>query len=299
MLSRSLVLRSVIWISAVAAILAVPKFASAQVGGVAVDAEGVLRAKTFAELGGALTNQQIAALRAGLNTKVAKPSTLRYISLKHLERAIRGKSGSITDDMRYLAGLTRVKYVFLYPDSGDIVIAGPAEGWITDPAGRAIGATTGRPVLRLEDLCVALRAFPSSGKVTRMIGCSIDPTREGQEAYNKFVRSIGSNLDPRDTQRVEMIAEGMRNAKGLQTISVNGVSPKTHLAMVMVEADYRMKLIGIGLEQTPRQVKLKSFVDRAARRWARRVWPAGSSRPTTNVSARRPTAAPWNSSATA
>ena len=44
-------------------------------------------------------------------------------------------------------------------------------------------------------------------------------------------------------------------------MSVNGVSPKTHFAQVLVEADYRMKLIGIGLEKPP--VRLVSYVDRA------------------------------------
>ena len=37
--------------------------------------------------------------------------------------------------------------------------------------------------------------------------------------------------------------------------------PKTHFAQVLVEADYRMKLIGIGLEQPP--VRMVSYVDRA------------------------------------
>jgi hypothetical protein len=260
MLSR-LVVRRVIWTAALAAMLAAPKFAWAQIGGVAVDAEGVVRLKSAADQSGLLSKQQQAAVRAGLNTKAAKKSPIRYYSLKHLEQAIRDHNGSVTDEMRNLAGLLRIRYVFFYPDSGDIVIAGPAEGWTTDPVGRVIGISSGRPVIRLEDLCVALRAFPPSGKVTRMIGCSIDPTQEGLKAYERFVRSIGSSLDPRDTQRVEMVAEGMRNAKGLQSISVNGVSPKTHFAMVMVEADYRMKLIGIGLEKPP--VKLVSFVDRA------------------------------------
>jgi hypothetical protein len=48
----------------------------------------------------------------------------------------------------------------------------------------------------------------------------------------------------------------------MHSISVNGVSPKTHFAQVMVEADYRMKLIGIGLERPP--VRLVSYVDRAS-----------------------------------
>ena len=262
MLSRGLVMRRVILMAVLAAAMAAPKIVFAQAaGGVAVDAAGVVQLKSTADQSGRLTKEQQAAARAGLNTQAAKRSTMRYISLKHLEKAIREKNGAITDEMRYLAGLLRVHYVFFYPDSGDIVIAGPAEGWTTDPAGRVVGISSGRPVIRLDDLCVALRAFPPSGSATRLIGCSIDPTQEGEAAYNRFVRSIGSSLDPRDTQRVEFVAEGMRNSKGLQTVTVNGVSPKTHFAMVMVEADYRMKLIGIGLERPP--VKLVSFVDRA------------------------------------
>ena len=192
MLSRGLVLRRVFWMSAVVAALAAPRLANAQLGGVAVDAEGVVRLKSTADQTGALTKQQQAALRAGLNTKAAKKSPIRYISLKHLEQAIREHNGALTDEMRYLAGLLRIHYVFFYPDSGDIVIAGPAEGWTSDPAERIVGISSGRPVIRLEDLCVALRAFPPGGKVTRLIGCSIDPTKEGLKAYEQFVRSVGS-----------------------------------------------------------------------------------------------------------
>jgi hypothetical protein len=58
-----------------------------------------------------------------------------------------------------------------------------------------------------------------------------------------------------------MIAEGVRSSLGLQKVRVDGVSPKTHFAQVLVEADYRMKLIGIGLETPP--VKFASYIDRA------------------------------------
>jgi hypothetical protein len=53
----------------------------------------------------------------------------------------------------------------------------------------------------------------------------------------------------------------MRNSRGLDLVRVDGVSPKTHFARVAVEADYRMKLIGIGLERPP--IRLVSYVDRA------------------------------------
>ena len=229
--------------------------------GVAVDAAGVVQAEIDRRPKRPAHQAAAGRRRAGLNTQAAKPSTMRYISLKHLEKAIREKNGAITDEMRYLAGLLRVRYVFFYPDSGDIVIAGPAEGWTTDPAGRIVGIASGRPVIRLDDLCVALRAFPPSGSDTQLIGCSIDPTKEGLAAMQQFLRSIGSDADPRNAQRTQFIVEGLQSNLGLQTVTVNGVSPKTHFAVVMVEADYRMKLIGIGLEKPP--VKLVSWVDRA------------------------------------
>ncbi len=261
MLSRGLVLRRVLWLAVLATATAAPKIVFAQAAGVAIDAAGVVQLKSTADESGRLTKEQQAAVRAGLNTKAAKISKVRCISLKHLEKAIRDNNGALTDEMLYLAGLLRVRYVFFYPDSGDIVIAGPAEGWTTDPAGRVVGISTGRPVIRLDDLCVALRAFPPSGSATKLIGCSIDPTKEGLAAMQRFLRSIGSNADPRDAQRTQFIVEGLQSNLGLQRVTVNGVSAKTHFAVAMVEADYRMKLIGIGLERPP--VKLVSWVDRA------------------------------------
>ena len=47
---------------------------------------------------------------------------------------------------------------------------------------------------------------------------------------------------------VRQIAMGMKESLGMQTISIRGVPATTHFAQVLVEADYRMKLIGIGLE---------------------------------------------------
>ena len=42
-----------------------------------------------------------------------------------------------------------------------------------------------------------------------------------------------------------------RNALGTREVVVFGISPATHLAHVLVEADYRMKLIACGLEPPP------------------------------------------------
>lgn len=227
-------------------------------GGVAVDAEGVLRLKVTGDQGGRLNNEQIGAANASHNTKAANHSNLRKISLNRLEQVIIDKQGVVSDEMRYLAGLLRVRYVFFYPETKDIVIAGPAEGWTTDAAGRVVGSRSGRSIVQLQDLIVALKAFPAGGQPTRLIGCSIDPTTEGLAAMQRFLRSVGSSATPSDTQ---YIVSGLQTNLGLQTITVNGVSPKTHFAQVLVEADYRMKLIGIGLEKPP--VRLVSYVDRA------------------------------------
>jgi len=237
-----------------------PSSALAQTqAGVVVDAKGVLEVKTFVDPGGTLTRQRAAAARAALDAKVANYSKLRKVSLNRLEQAIRDNQGNLTDQMRYLAGLLRVRYVFYYPETKDIVVAGPAEGWMTDLSGRVVGITTGRPVVQLQDLVVALRAFPPDGRRTPVIGCSIDPTEEGLANMQRFLRSVGVHATPADTGH---IVEGLRTSLGYHTVSVQGVSPRTRFAQILVEADYRMKLIGIGLEQPP--VRLVSYVERAS-----------------------------------
>jgi len=173
-----------------------------------------------------------------------------------LEKSILDHHGVLTDEMRYVAGLQRVQYVFYYPESKDIVLAGPAEGWAADPSGRTVGVTTGRPVVQLQDLVAALRAFPPGGDKTPMISCSIDPTQEGLASMQNFLRS--NRPDPSNPQ---VFAESLRNSLGRQVVTIAGISPKTHFAQVLVEADYRMKLIGIGLERPP--VRLVSYVERA------------------------------------
>jgi len=249
-----------VWLlAAVAVVLYVPSLATAQgQAGVAVDAQGVLRTKIFADPGGMLTRQRIAAAKAALSPEVVAYSPIRKFSLNRLERIIAQRKGVPTDEMRYLAGLQRVKYVFFLPDSKDLVIAGPAEGWVTLPSGRVVGIKTGRPVVQLQDLVVALRAYPPNESGTGLIGCSIDPTAEGLAAMQRFLRT----LRPQPTNAfAQYTASGLRTSLGLQNVTINGVSPKTHFAQVLVEADYRMKLIGIGLEQPP--IRLVSYVERA------------------------------------
>ncbi len=221
----------------------------------------MLRLQHFPDPGGQLTKKRIAEARANLNPDVAKSSPLRKVSINRLEAAVReqlAKNQPPTEEMQFLAGLTRLRYVFYYPETKDIVLAGPAEGWAPDPANRICGIDSGRPVLQLQDLIVALRAFPPSEQKSPAIVVSIDPTPEGLTRMQEFLRRIGSHATPADT---ETIVNGLRTNLGMQNIRVGGVKANTHFAQVLLECDYRMKLIGIGAEKPP--VRIVSYVDRA------------------------------------
>jgi hypothetical protein len=229
--------------------------------GVAVDANGILRRLTTNDPTGLLSRQRIEEARATLGSDVARPSKLRKVSLTRLARLIKQAidAGYGPDEaMKHLAGLTRIQYIFYYPETQDIVLAGPAEGWIEDNAGRIVGIESGQPVLELQDLIVALRTFPPAAKSNPVVFCSIDATPEGLSRMQQFRSQIGRTIRPNDEQ---FIVEGLRESLGRQVITLGGIPSTTHFAQVMVEADYRMKLIGIGLEQPP--ARFKSYIDLA------------------------------------
>jgi hypothetical protein len=260
--------------------IGVPPLAHAQIGGgggdtigggstsgVAVDADGVLRRVMETDATGELAQQRAQEAIARLDRNIAKTSPLRKVSLTRLERILKERlaGGQSADDaMRNLAGITQLEYVFCYPETGDIVIAGPAEAWAEAPSGRMMGIETGRPVLELQDLIVALRAFPPGTENKKpFIYCSIDPTEEGLSRMHQFLHELGGRIGnpAQNPGQEQFIVNGLRERLGMQVITVGGISPKTHFAQVLVEADYRMKLIGIGLEQPP--VRLTSYVERA------------------------------------
>lgn len=232
--------------------------------GVQVDAQGVLRSYAVADPGLDRARRQavIDALPGDLRSAVP----LRKVALSRLESELAKRLADgrgVPDELAKLAGLTRVQYVFVYPAEGDtpgeVVLAGPAEPWFTDAVGRVRGTETGAPIVLLEDLAAAIRCFAPGQPQDRLVGCSIDPKPEGLAAMQKFLQQTG-RVNPK--AGVDQIVGGMKEALGTQVVSVQGVSPATHFAQVMVEADYRMKLIGIGLEPAP--VKMKSWIDLAS-----------------------------------
>ncbi|MGN6547479.1 MAG: DUF1598 domain-containing protein [Aureliella sp.] len=226
--------------------------------GVEIDADGILRIRQSDPRVNAM---RAMAARQELPPNLATPSRMRKVSLTRLEKAVadalaRGEQPERA--MLALAGLTRLEYVMLYPEEGEIVIAGPAEGFASDSTGRVVGIESGRPTLLLEDLVVALRAFPAEGDSSNVISVSIDPTKEGLARMQATIRQFGGAFQ--GPQQIPVIANALRQSLGLQTVSIRGISPNTHFAHVLTEADYRMKLIVIGLE--PPNVPLITYVAR-------------------------------------
>lgn len=232
--------------------------------GIAVDADGVLATKVVRDLGGRRRAELRRAALAGLPGEVRKAAPIRFVSLAGLDAELQ-RLAAIGEPpppvLTRLAGLTRIQFAFCLPDEGDIVIAGPAEGWVEGLAGHPVGLESGRPVLLLEDLAAALRVFPKDlGRARPFVGCTIDPNPKSLQALTEFQRTIPRAVANNQRQRVSAyVARGTTQALGDANIRVFGVSPRTHFASVLVEADYCMKRIGIGLEPPP--TKMVTFVD--------------------------------------
>jgi hypothetical protein len=194
---------------------------------------------------GKLARLRAAAL-APVPAELAATAATRRVSLRGLEAAIRESMNAgreLPDEVRFLAGLQQIQYVLVYPECEDIVLVGPGEGWKVDARGNVVGVRTGRPVLLLDDLLVALRT--ARGAAQQAISCSIDPTSEGLQRLQAHVNTLRTIGNPVQT------AHGIEEALGPQQVSITGVPPTSHFARVMVAADYRMKRLAMGFEPAP------------------------------------------------
>jgi hypothetical protein len=218
--------------------------------GVYVDPNGLMRQLKKEEMSGALDSLARRARSADINEDMARSSNLRLVSLKRLERAVadRLEAGRpVLETMQQLAGLTQIKYIFVYVDDagargGEIVIAGPAEGWKYDEAGRSVGRDSGRPLLELDDLVVVLRTFAPGGQAE--FGCSINTRDANLKSVKEFVEASNAG-GPLGPGQLSKWLKELRSRLGLQDVVVTGVPANTHVAQVLVEADYRMKLVGV------------------------------------------------------
>lgn len=215
--------------------------------GVYVDAVGLLKRLPVREGGRDLAALRQRSWESSGNRDVRKSASLRKVSLTRLEREAqlrRAFGQQPTETMQLLAGLQRVKYVFVYPEKGEVVIAGPAGDWRTDAEGRQVSVAGNEPVLHLDDFVVVLRnAKEHGGRFT----CSITPRRENLAAAQAFLNESAKHpIKPE--QRTKWLGQ-VRDKVGKQAIEVDGLDPRTRVARIIVEADYRMKLVGMGLEE--------------------------------------------------
>jgi len=217
--------------------------------GVLVDTQGFMRTKVKEELAGELSGLRARSAAKARQENVRRESRLRMVSLPRLEKQVQLRLAAgrrPSDEMLVLAGLRRIEYVFVYPESGDLVLAGPASDWRTDGEGRIVGSDTGEPVVRLDDLVVVFRH--TLGDRQERFGCLITPRQENLAHVQEFLKA-SSQRPIRSPQERKAWLDELRAQLGTQDIEVYGIDARTRAARVMVEADYRMKLVGMGLEK--------------------------------------------------
>ena len=212
-----------------------------QVAGVHIDADGILRNQDISDAAALKREHEKNAQQVPGNLN--SWTDLRKVSLRRLEEAIlecKLNNKPLPDEIKYLAGIQKIRYVFVYPDQQDIVIAGPGEGWKYNNQGEVVGTTTGKPVMLLDDLLVALRSAERARQ--EGISCSIDPTAEGLSRLQVLAKSLKQGAG---------VVEAIEGTLGMQTISVTGVPADSHFARVIVAADYKMKRLAMNLDKAP------------------------------------------------
>lgn len=222
--------------------------------GIKVDPNGILTRDARADQTGRLSQVERQARTAALNEDMAKVSQLRLVSLTRLEKEVarRLESGKpVAESMKQLAGLSQIQYIIAYPEEGEIVIGGPAAGWSYNEHGMPVSLESGRPTLQLDDLVTVLRTFDENGR--GIFGCSIDPQQENLQKVVEYVNQSQAK-GPLSPAGVRSWANKVGQILGPQDITVFGVPSNSRVARVMVEADYRMKLIGIGKLQASENI---------------------------------------------
>src|SRR5579872_3623911 len=207
------------------------------VGGVYVDPEGMLRETS--SLAESDLKQKLAAPAGEKqpSAQVSAPSPLRKVSLRRLEQEVARRHAAgepLSADLRYMAGLNAVKFVFIDADQADVILAGPAGGWDVLPTGDIVSLPSKRPVLQLDDLIVALRYGFADHAPGAFFGCSIEPTEQGMKAHAAHVRGL-ANID---ASQMPQILRRMERAMGPQDIHVYGVPGASRFALEMIAADY-------------------------------------------------------------
>jgi hypothetical protein len=182
----------------------------------------------------------VARLRAKALAHPPAAQDLTYVSLPRLLEQVKTlveQKKDLPPEVRYLSGLTRIRYVFVYPQEHDLIIAGPSEAYDATVATEPFGKVTGRPVLHLDDLVTALRN-------PRAFGCSLDPHPDSLQRSNAVMKELAH------ATRGERM-KALKEAMGPQQVRFWGTQPDSRLAFVTIAADYKLKRLILGLDPMP------------------------------------------------
>ena len=173
-------------------------------------------------------------------------SSLRLVSLTRLEKEVAkrlAEGRDVPESMQHLAGLSQIRYVFVYPDQHEVVIGGPAEGWRYNEKESPSAVKVAAQDLFLDDFVTVLRTFAPHG--AGYFNCQIVPREEGLRRIKQFVEESNAR-GPIDSKAVKNWTNQLQQQLGLQDVEINGIPDDSRVAAVIFEADYRLKMIGIG-----------------------------------------------------
>ncbi len=228
-----------------------PSTMSPYIQGIIVDQAGVVQDAVMVTDGDLLNNIEVmlneGESKAKRDTGVGAwrlATPYRCVSLSRLSQEVlrRRLSGiAVDDEVRNMAGLSRVQYLILDPKHNDIILVGPVGG-IESRHGWLCDQKSGQVPLRLDYFAAAAASIFAN----QPFGCTIDPTQESLAAAAKIADQIRSGDTP-----IGLAAEALRTAMGHQNVIVFGTAGDTPLGYMMVQADRHMKQLALGVEPMP------------------------------------------------
>jgi hypothetical protein len=175
----------------------------------------------------------------------------------------------LTEQQRYLAGLTGVRFLYVDEQNKDLILEGPAEDkWTARPDGMVVGQESGRPLLQLDDFAVAWRNTLGNSPAPSV---SLEPRVQSIQRIQEFIRNTPQ---PTTAAARADYTRRLQDAWGPQDAVTGGVPTNTRFNKLMVDADWEMKRISLGLSDTGIE-KFPTYIDLEFEDWRRRVLAEG------------------------
>jgi hypothetical protein len=152
--------------------------------------------------------------------------SLRVLSTKAAE-CLSSRS-SVPRDLATLCGITRFESFLVDEGSRDVILIGKPVG--------------GGSPLHLDELVVAMRSIWRGG--TEAVSCSLDPRRENVLAIQQTNSQYGKVQTPEQGKRM---IQQVKASWGPQLVRVGGVPKDSRYAHIMIDADYHLKKVSLGV----------------------------------------------------